>query len=99
MFSKIYGKVAVVKALFFLLVIRATLICEIKNRFTIQANQRWSFMTNFDPSNAKSFMMMDLRGDRSNMHYESLYKSDIAEYGFVLKKVLGGDKILEEQVL
>lgn len=52
-------------------------------------------MTEFDPSNARSFMVMDLKGDRSNIHYESLYKGDVAQYGFLLKKVLGGDEILE----
>uniref|UniRef100_A0A0R3RXV6 Protein NRDE2 homolog n=1 Tax=Elaeophora elaphi TaxID=1147741 RepID=A0A0R3RXV6_9BILA len=60
------------------------------------ANQRWSFMTEFDPSNTKSFMMMDLKGDRSNVHYESLYRGDVAQYGFALKKVLGGDETLEK---
>ncbi|KAL3995282.1 NRDE-2 necessary for RNA interference family protein [Acanthocheilonema viteae] len=59
------------------------------------ASHRWSFMTKFDPSNAKSFMTMDLKGDRSNMHYESLYKGDVAQYGFTLKKILGGDENLE----
>ncbi|KAK6104450.1 NRDE-2 necessary for RNA interference family protein [Brugia pahangi] len=59
------------------------------------ANHRWSFMTKFDPSNARSFMVMDLKGDRSNVHYESLYKSDVAQYEFLLKKVLGGNEVLE----
>ncbi|EJW75819.1 hypothetical protein WUBG_13270 [Wuchereria bancrofti] len=60
------------------------------------ANHRWSFMIEFDPSNARSFMVMDLKGDRSNVHYESLYKSDVAQYEFLLKKVLGGDEVLEK---
>ncbi|VDM93553.1 unnamed protein product [Onchocerca ochengi] len=59
------------------------------------ANHRWSFMTEFNPSNARSFMVMDLKGDRSNIQYESLYKSDVAQYEFLLKKVLGGDEALE----
>uniref|UniRef100_A0A915PXI6 Uncharacterized protein n=1 Tax=Setaria digitata TaxID=48799 RepID=A0A915PXI6_9BILA len=60
------------------------------------ANQRWSFMTEFNPSNAKSFMVMDLKGDRSNVQYESLYKGDVAQYEFLLKKVLGGDETHEK---
>lgn len=52
-------------------------------------------MTDFDQFNASSFMIMDLRGDRSNAQYESLYKGDVAQYNFVLKKVLGGDETLE----
>lgn len=56
-------------------------------------------MTEFDPSIARSFMMMDFKGDRSNLHYESLYKKEVAQYGPLLKKVLGGDEILEKQVL
>ncbi|KAM3718596.1 putative Golgi apparatus membrane protein-like protein [Dirofilaria immitis] len=60
------------------------------------ANHRWSFMTEFNPSNAKSFMVMDLKGDRSNVQYDSLYKNDVAQYEFLLKKVLGGDETLEK---
>ncbi|EJD76128.1 hypothetical protein LOAG_16865 [Loa loa] len=52
-------------------------------------------MVEFDPSNARSFMMMDLKGDRSNIHYESLYKGDVAQYELLFKKVLGGNELLE----
>ncbi|MCP9264008.1 Golgi apparatus membrane protein TVP23 [Dirofilaria immitis] len=58
------------------------------DRYVVPANHRWSFMTEFNPSNAKSFMVMDLKGDRSNVQYDSLYKNDVAQYEFLLKKFL-----------
>lgn len=56
-------------------------------------------MVTFDPSNSRTFMVMDMKGDRSNVHYTSLFHGEVAIYDFPLKKVLDGDENLEKFVL
>lgn len=59
---------------------------------------KWSFLKEFDPGESSSFLVHDLKADRSNFDYDSIYKGEMAGYEVKMKQVLCGNEMIDELI-